>query len=238
MKAIVIGASSGLGLELAKQLAANKCHVACIARREDRLNELRTQFPEQIRTYKHDVKNYAEVETLFPKICKELDGLDLVIYCAGYMAPVTPNEFSTTKDLEMIDVNLKGAIAWLNEAAIRFQGTRSGTIIAIGSVAGDRGRQAQPAYNTSKAAIATYAESLRNRLSSSGVKVITVKPGPMDTEMTHGLGLSNMMSAKSAANKILGLIGKNGEFYLSPVHKAIFYIIKRIPSPVFRKLKI
>jgi short-subunit dehydrogenase len=80
-------------------------------------------------------------------------------------------------------------------------------------------------------------EALRNRLATSGVNVVTIKPGPVDTEMTQHLSMSKMSAAK-ASEIILSKRGKNGEFYLSPLHRAIFYVIKRVPSPIFRKLKI
>jgi len=110
--------------------------------------------------------------------------------------------------------------------------------VGIGSVAGDRGRSGRPVYNTTKAALATYLEALRNRLSRYGVKVVTIKPGPTQTEMTAHLHMARAMSAKDSAAKILSKANKTGEHYLNPVHRVIFYVIKRIPSPIFRKLKL
>src|SRR5690606_700639 len=84
-------------------------------------------------------------------------------------------------DRKMVEVNLLGAIAWLNQAALRFERAGQGQIVGIGSIAGDRGRVGSPVYNTSKAALHTYLESLRNRLTRHGVNVLTVKPGYVDT---------------------------------------------------------
>ena len=163
---------------------------------------------------------------------------DLVIYAAGVMPEVGGHEFSFEKDKQMVDVNLLGAIAWLDQAAVRFENTKSGTIIGIGSVAGERGRQGQPVYNTTKAALATYLEALRNRLSRSGVKVVTVKPGPTETEMTAHLHMKGMMSSSRAATLILTKSRKNAEFFLKFTHKIAFAIIRNIPRRVFRLLKI
>jgi decaprenylphospho-beta-D-erythro-pentofuranosid-2-ulose 2-reductase len=233
-KAIVVGASSGIGAELVRQLADRGVKVAAVARRTDRL----AQLPEGVLTYPHDVTQFAEAPELFQKICQDLGGLDLIVYAAGVMPAVGPTEYDFAKDEQMIKTNLLGAIAWLNPAAERFAAAGHGTIIGIGSVAGDRGRYGQPVYNTTKAALTTYLEALRNRLSSRGVRVITIKPGPVATEMTADLNLKGGMSAEAAARKILEKSGRTGEHYLSPVHRLIFAVIRSIPSPLFRKLKL
>lgn len=179
-----------------------------------------------------------EVPALFLEVTKQLGGLDMIVYAAGVMPAVGPTEFNTLKDRDMIEVNLLGAVAWLNEAATRFENTRHGTIVGIGSVAGDRGRYGQPVYNATKAALATYLEALRNRLSRLGVRVTTIKPGPVATEMTAALNLKGAMPVQEAARRILILAPRGGEQYLSLKHRIIFYVLKRVPSPIFRKLKI
>ena len=236
--AIVIGASSGIGEQLVRQLVIDGTKVAAVARRGDKLGALANDFTGQVLPFSHDVTNFGEVPRLFQEITQQLGGLDLVIYAAGVMPEVGGHEFSFEKDKQMVDVNLLGAIAWLDQAAVRFENTKSGTIIGIGSVAGERGRQGQPVYNTTKAALATYLDSLRNRLSRSGVKVVTVKPGPTETEMTAHLHMKGMMSSSRAATLILTKSRKNGEFFLKFTHKIAFAIIRNIPSSVFRLLKI
>lgn len=236
--AIVVGASSGIGAELVRLLAGRGCRVAAIARRKDRLEVLASELGPHVLPFEHDVTDYGAVPALFQEITHQLGGLDAVFYCSGVMPEVGEHEFNFEKDRAMVDVNVLGAIAWLNQAAIRFEGTQSGTIVGIGSVAGDRGRAGQPVYNMTKAAVATYLEALRNRLSRHGVKVVTIKPGPTDTEMTAGLDLKKTMPARVAAARILSKSTRNGEHYLNPIHRAIFWAIKRVPSPIFRKLKI
>ena len=237
-KAIIIGASSGIGAELAKQIAEGGGLVCTIARRADRMQPLADRYPERVFPFQHDVLNVEEVPDLFQKCTDTLGGLDLVIYASGVMPEVGPHEYSTDKDLSMVDVNISGAIAWLNAAATRMEGTGHGSIIGIGSVAGDRGRSAQPVYNASKAFMHTYMEALRNRLAKKGVKVVTVKPGPTATEMTANLNMKGAMPVEQAAAKILAVKDRTGEHYLKFTHRIAFYIIKRIPSPLFRKTKI
>ena len=236
--AIVVGASSGIGAEIVRQLAQSGCRVAAIARREDLLLKLKESNPERILTVEHDVTNTDEIEGLFERITGELGGLDLFIYAAGIMPEVGEREYSTAKDLAMLQVNCSGAVAWLNCAAARFDNVGHGTLVGIGSVAGDRGRAGQPVYNASKAFLATYMEALRNRLAKRNVKVVTIKPGPVATPLIAHLHFANPMSASRAAALTLEKSRRGGEHYLKFSHWLIFGVIRNIPSFLFRRLKI
>ena len=236
--AVIVGASSGMGREITRILAQSGCKVAAIARREDKLDELADEFPGNIIPIVHDVANVDEAAKVFQKATKELGGLDLFIYASGVMPEVGWHEYSLEKDLKMIEVNIAGAVAWINQAAERMDNTRHGSLVAIGSVAGERGRSGQPVYNASKAFLHTYMEAVRNRIARHGVKVVTIKPGPVQTEMTQHLHLRGAMSAEAAAQKILSLSDKTGEHFLKFSHRIAFFIIRTIPSFLFRKLKI
>lgn len=236
--AMVVGASSGIGAEIVRQLAQSGVKVAALARRGDRLEQLASEFPGLVIPYVHDVTETAPIPILFQEITTALGGLDLFIYSSGVMSDVEGDEYSFEKDKAMIDVNITGAVAWLNVAGERFGRVGYGSLVAIGSVAGERGRFKQPVYNASKAFLATYMESLRNRLSTTGVNVVTIKPGPTDTEMTRSLGFKNMMSAHEAAQKTIALSHRTGEHFLKLSHRVIFGIIRSIPSGIFRHIKI
>lgn len=220
-------------MELVKQLTATGCKVAGVARRAERLEGM-----PNVLAFKHDVTNYDEVPGLFQEITKELGGLDLIIYASGVMPAVGAHEYDFAKDKQMIDVNVLGCIAWMNQAAIRFENTKAGSMVAIGSVAGDRGRSGQPVYNASKAFVSSYMEALRNRVARYGVKVVTIKPGPTKTEMTDGLHMRGAMDPAKVAGVILHKSQKTGEHYVKLGHRVAFWVIKRIPSPLFRKLHI
>jgi NADP-dependent 3-hydroxy acid dehydrogenase YdfG len=237
-KYIIVGASSGIGFELTRQLADQGAFVAALARRADRIQPLADQHPGRVFLFAHDVTDTDSIPQMFQLCTDALGGLDGIIYASGVMPDVGPHEYSTQKDLQMVEVNIKGLIAWLNCAAARMEGTKYGSIVAIGSVAGERGRQAQPVYNASKAFLHTYLEALRNRLAKHGVKVVTIKPGPVQTEMTAHLGLKNAMSVHTAARKIIDRLDRTGEHFLSPAHAILFAIIRNIPSPIFKFLKI
>lgn len=241
-RAVVIGASAGIGAALVQALVRRGYRVAAVARREKELTVLceglNQQLPASALPFSHDVTHYEEVPALFQQITKALDGLDLVVYVAGVMPPVASDEFNFAKDQPMIEVNLLGAIAWLNEAAVRFQRQGSGQIVGIGSIAGDRGRRGMPAYHTSKAALHTYLESLRNRLSQHGVTVTTIKPGMVETAMLKDVSKKMWpISPESAAQQIVRAIKKKKQTVYVPARwQWVSLVIRHLPSFVFRRL--
>ena len=177
---------------------------------------------------------------VFQQIPHDLGGLDAIIYSSGVMPTMDEHEYNFEKDRQIINVNVLGAFAWVNEAAKRFEQLKGGTIVGISSVAGERGRRGNPAYCTSKAAFTTYLESLRNRLSRYGVKVVTIKPGFIDTEMTRGKpGMFWVVSAETAGKRILGA-ARRGEStaYVPKRWRFVTFALKCIPSFVFRRLPI
>ena len=154
--------------------------------------------------YPHDVRRTDEAAPLFAQIAQALGGVDLVVYASGVMSRYGPDDYDLALDEQQVAVNFTGAVAWLNEAARRFGIAGAGTIIGISSVAGDRGRRGQPVYGATKAALNVYLESLRNRIERKGAFVVTVKPGPVATPMTKGLGkLPAVITAEQAAQEIL-----------------------------------
>lgn len=243
--ALIIGASSGIGESLCLSLATAGFSVALVARRQAPLEALAARLNQGhdkpiARWFLHDVKDTDAIPSLFRDISQEMQGLDVVVYNAGIMPTCGPDEFSFEKDQEVMAINLLGAMAWLNQAAIRFNHTQRGTIVGISSVAGERGRRGQPAYMASKAALTCFLESLRNRLAVRGVTVITIKPGPVKTPMTEGLKLPLMISAEDAAHQITATIlrGRSTEVYVPKIWRPIMWVIRNVPSFLFRRTSI
>lgn len=246
-RAIVLGASSGIGEALVRRLAAEGYRVAALARRKERLDALAAECAADcartggaVLAVAHDVLDTDEVPELFERLARELGGLDLFVYATGVMPKVELDEYDTTKDLEQIAINLEGCVAWCNAVAQLFQTQRAGVLVGVSSIAGDRGRKGNPVYCTTKAALATYLEALRNRLSEVGVHVCTIKPGFIDTPMTQGLeGLFWLISADDAARQILSAARNGVNTRYVPVRWwLVGTIIKLIPSFLFRKLNI
>lgn len=244
-KAMVIGASSGIGAALVHELAHRGYRVAALARRESELTSLRDAVNAAVgaavmQSYVHDVTDYEAVPDLFQQITRDLDGLDLVIYVAGTQAAVAPGEYNFEKDAAMVRVNLLGAMAWLNETAVRFERAGAGHIVGVSSIAGDRGRSGAPGYNTSKAGLNTYLEGLRNRLSRHGVTVTTIKPGFVDTVMLKNAPKTFwVIPPEAAAQQIRRAIDKKKQVVYVPARwRLVSLIISLIPSFIFRRLSI
>jgi short-subunit dehydrogenase len=238
-KVVVVGASSGIGEAIARQLAQAGADVAIVARRQGELERLAGERPGKLRPYAHDVANVDEVPELFERIERELGGIDGLIYAAGVMPKIEESEYAFEKDRAMVTVNLLGAMAWMNQAAARFEAARSGTILGISSIAGERGRRGNPAYCATKGALSTYLESLRNRCSRYGVNVVTIKPGFVDTAMTRGMkGLFWLISAEKAAKTALALArkGKSAAAFVPSRWALVAFVVRNLPSFIFRKL--
>jgi NAD(P)-dependent dehydrogenase (short-subunit alcohol dehydrogenase family) len=249
LKGIVVGASSGMGAEIARQLADSGCRVALVARRLPELQKIADEINAKTGTtssqhralpYAHDVTCYDQVPELFQTICRDLGGLDVIVYASGVMPRIATDEYSMDKDVSTVEVGLLGGIAWINQAAQRFGAAGEGTIIGISSVAGDRGRMGNPVYCATKAALNTYLEAIRNRVARLGVSVVTIKPGPVDTPMTKGLDkLPMLISPEAAAAQILSA-GRKGVHtaYVPGKWRLVMFILRSIPSFLFKKLKI
>lgn len=241
-RAIIVGASSGIGAALARALAADGYDLALVARRQAELDALANDINEsgagRAQAYVHDVLETTAVPALFQQITTDLGGLDLVVYVAGIMPLVGPDEYDTAKDAAMIDVNVKGAMAWLNEAAVRFGQTGGGHIVGISSIAGDRGRVGFPGYSSSKAALSTYLEALRNRLSRRGVTVTTVKPGMVETAMLADVDRKVWpVTPEAAAADIRQAIRRRRQTVYVPARwRLVALVIQHIPSVIFRRL--
>ena len=245
--AIVVGASSGIGEAIARRLAAEGCRVALVARREDELSRVAASIEAATSEGRavfrvHDVRDAASVVPTWESVEREIGPVDLLVFASGVLPVVGASEYSYDKDRTVVEVNLLGAMAWLNVAALRMEAARRGAIVAVSSVAGDRGRRGHPAYAASKAALNTFMESLRNRLGTRGVTVCTVRPGFVDTPMTRGLPLPKRLtvSADRAAQLILSAARKRRgvDVYVPARWALIMFVIRNIPSFVFRRLSI
>lgn len=246
--AIVVGASSGIGAEIARQLAASGCAVALLGRREQDLQHVAAGIAAQGRgraiVRSHDVREHERVPALLEELVAELGGLDLLVYAAGIMNLPREGEYDAVRDRGELEVNLLGAMAWTAPVAARFEAKRAGTIVAISSIAGERGRRSFPAYSTSKAGLTTWMEALRNRVSRYDVNVVTVKPGFVDTTMLDHVerkpGGFLLTTVPRGAELILQAARRGGSpsVFIPGRWWFIAQIVRNIPSFVFRRLNI
>ena len=241
-RALVIGASSGIGEAIARQLHREGAQVAIVARRAAELErvagELNAVRADTAHAFPHDVKNFAEAPVVLERAVATMGGLDLVVYASGILWPIREHEYDFDKERETIEVNLLGALAWLNPVVARFEAERGGTVLGISSIAGDRVRRRNVAYATSKTALTAYLEGVRNRSARYGVRIVTAKPGYVDTRLTRGMkGRFWLVSAEVAAARCLALARSGAaEGYVPRRWWILARIVKAIPSRIFTKL--
>ncbi|QQV01850.1 MULTISPECIES: SDR family NAD(P)-dependent oxidoreductase [Chryseobacterium] len=166
-----------------------------------------------------------------------------VLFCAtGYLGEGTEEGLYDNKNTErIIGINYAKLVPLINYFARKFESRRTGTIIGLSSVAGERGRQSNFIYGSAKAAFTAYLSGLRNYLFDKKVHVMTVKPGFMATKMTEGLPLNPKLTAtpKQAAECIFKAYKKQKDIvYVLPVWGIIMMIIRNIPEFIFKKLKL
>jgi short-subunit dehydrogenase len=232
-----------MGAALARRLAREDYYLALVARRPGLLKALCQDINQakggiHALPFIHDVNHYDEVPELLRHIVSDLGGLDLVIYAAGANFPPGPSDYNFEGDRRMLEVNLIGAFAWLNPVAAMFQTAKRGQIVGISSIAGDRGRVGNPGYNTSKAGLTVYLESLRNRLTRHGVNVLTVKPGFVQTDMLKAAQkVMFPITADKAADDIWKAIrARKQQIYTPWFWGWIMLLIRNTPSAIFRRM--
>ena len=143
----------------------------------------------------------------------------------------------------VIDTNFTGPAAIFGILAERFAARGSGILVGVGSVAGDRGRNRNYVYGAAKAGFEAYLSGLRNRMAlrKSGVQVVTVKPGFVDTAMTEGMELPAAVTSQpeEVGRAILKAVQKRRDvIYVRPIWRLIMAIIRAIPEPIFKKIDI
>ena len=198
----------------------------------------------------HIYVKYLQESTTIPlDITKEIDykkleeiDADLLFCATGFLGKNTQEGlYDNDNTQKIIDINYAKLIPLLNFFAKKMEAKRNGTIIALSSVAGERGRQSNFIYGSAKAGFTAYLSGLRNYLFNKKVRVMTVKPGFMDTKMTTGLPLNPKLTAtpQQAANYIYkGYKNKKDEIYVLPIWWLIMLIIRNVPEFIFKKMKL
>lgn len=236
-KAIVIGASSGIGRELAKIFSENGYMVGVMARRVHLLNQLRNEIKSEILVREIDVANVdAAMETLTTFI-KEMGDADLIVISAG--TGVINNDLNWESENETIRTNVTGFAALSNVAFHHFVRRGSGHLVGISSLAALRGGRESPAYNASKAFESNYLEGLRQKITKLQlpITVTDIKPGFVKTAMAKGDGIFWAAPADKAAMQIyIAIKRKATGAYITRRWRLIAWLLKVIPGRIYEKL--
>ena len=235
--AIIIGATSGIGKELARLLVDDGFKVGITGRRTELLESLKSENPDSYFIKTFDVKDTKTAEEKLEELSSELGGLDLVILSSG------TGEISENLNFEIefrtIETNVIGWTFIADWVFKYFEKQKHGHLAAISSIGGLRGNRQSTSYNATKAYQINYLEGLRQKATKlkEQIFVTDIRPGLVNTEMAKGEGLFWVMPVEKTARQIYMAIKKKKKIaYVTKRWKLIASIIKRIPVQLYDRM--
>jgi short-subunit dehydrogenase len=236
-RAIVIGASSGIGRALAQALAAHGYAVGLAARRLELLTALQQQLGPHSRVKQIDVTDTARSMDQFRELVEDLGGADLVVVNAGFGQVNPPLDWAVEE--QTIRVNVHGFAAITNAAMHYFLAQGRGQLVGISSVAAVRGRPEAPAYSASKAFMSSYLDGLRQRVFRLGlpITVTEIRPGFVDTALGQSPRRFWVASPELAARQILQAIRRRKKrAYVKRRWILVAWLMRWLPDWIYDRL--
>ncbi|MGF6419583.1 decaprenylphospho-beta-D-erythro-pentofuranosid-2-ulose 2-reductase [Stenotrophomonas sp. AN71] len=241
-KILIIGATSAIAEAVARQYAGRAAALYLVGRSAGKLDaiaaDLRVRGAQRVETGVLDVNDVAAHGGLLDNAWAALGEIDTVLIAHGTLPDQAACDASVDLTLHEFATNATSSIALAAALAQRLQ--RGATLAVISSVAGDRGRASNYLYGSAKAAVTTYLSGLGQRLHASGVNVLVIKPGFVDTPMTAAFKKGALWATpEQVANGILKALGKRKSVaYLPGFWWTVMLIIKNIPEFIFRRIKL
>ena len=241
---LIVGATSAIAEATARHFAKDGDRLYLAARNPERLaamaSDLKIRGATQVETMVLDANETTKHADLISQAETTMGGLDTILVAHGTLSDQKACEASFDETLEELQTNCLSVISLLTLVANRFEEQKHGTLVVISSVAGDRGRQSNYVYGTAKAAVSTFLQGLRNRLYRSGVTVITIKPGFVDTPMTASFRKGKLWaSSEQIGDSIYHAIQRKRDVvYLPWFWKYIMVGIRLMPERLFKKMKL
>jgi len=236
-KAIIVGASSGIGRQLAIVLAKNGYMVGITGRRDQLLLNLQTTNPDKFVVSVFDATDIADIPQHLESLVKELDGLDLLIVSSG-TGKINPT-LDASIEQQTNDLNVSGFTAVADWAFNFFQAQGYGHLAAITSIAGLRGSRQAPAYFATKAYQLNYLEGLRQKATSLKlpITVTDIRPGFVDTAMAAGENLFWMATVEKASDQIfIAIKNKRDIVYITKRWRLVAAILKLLPKGLHKRM--
>lgn len=244
MKILIIGATSAIAHETAKCFAKDGAELFLVGRSSEKLasvqNDLKVRGAKRAESYVLDISQLDRHQEMIQSAIETLDGLDMALIAHGTLGDQRLSQENVAKTLEEFTTNCTSVISLLTLLANYFEPRKCGCIAVISSVAGDRGRQSNYVYGAAKGAVTAFLQGLRGRLAKSGVAVVTIKPGFVDTPMTASIRKGPLFASprKVGAGIYHAMLKGKEVVYLPWFWRPIMLIVKSIPEPVFKKLSI
>jgi decaprenylphospho-beta-D-erythro-pentofuranosid-2-ulose 2-reductase len=243
MRLLILGANSDIAYAVAQQFAKSEKAALDLASRDvalldKKVTDLNIRYQVTARAMAFDATDPAGHAGFYQALDPKPDG---VLVAFGHLGDQQKAQHSFDEARRIIETNFCGAVSILEIIAADFEQRGHGFIIAISSVAGERGRQSNYIYGAAKGALSIYLSGLRNRLSPHQVHVLTVLPGFVRTKMTRDLDLPAALTAtpEQVANDIYKAFkAKKSCIYTLWLWRWVMAIIKAIPEPLFKRLKL
>lgn len=235
-KVIIVGASSGIGFDLAKEFSANGYIVGITARREMQLLDLQKQLPNKSFIKKMDISRFEEAKEQLQQLIAEMGGMDIIVLNAGVgWSYPTPQQ-----EIDTIMINAAGFVALGNYATAYFTEQGSGHIVGVSSIASIRGSHITTVYSASKAFISSYMEGLRIRFFKKKLKisVTDIRPGFVLTPMTEkNKGMFWVATSEKAAKQIFNaIINRKSIAYITRRWALVGFIYKILPEFLLKRV--
>jgi short-subunit dehydrogenase len=244
MVVLILGATSPIARAVAEQYAAQNIPVVLAARDLSEAQavaaDIRIRYEVDTWAKSFDALDFDAHDDFVAEVEAEAGPVEVALLAFGDMGDQQEGQRDFGRAKRVIDVNYTGAASLAEAVARRMNERKSGSIIGISSVAGDRGRKANYFYGSAKGAFNLYLQGLRNRLSADGVHVMTVKLGFVDTRMTFGMESPLPIAAPEAVGKAIVRAQKAGveTLYYPHFWRGVMGIIKAIPEKLFKRLSI
>lgn len=236
-KAIIIGATSGIGKSLAEILVQESYAVGITGRREEILESIQAENPGKIFIKKMDVRDLSIVESICNELVHQIGGLDLLIISAGIGEANKDLNFDVENNV--IKTNIQGFTCLADWGMNFFKKQGHGHLVNISSIAGIRGNGVAPSYNATKAYQINYLEGLRLNAckSHSNIHVTDIRPGYVDTPMAKGNGLFWVSSVEKAAKQIyVAIKRKKKVVYVTKRWRFISYLLKSLTYSILKRI--
>ena len=244
LRVLIVGATSAIAGETARAFATYGGRLVLVGRDSGRLSvladDLRVRGATQVESLPLDLTDIAGHAETVAGAFAPFDGLDVALVAHGTLPDQAKCEASVPGTLAAMEVNFTATVAMLTLLANRFEAQRHGCIAVITSVAGDRGRPSNYVYGAAKGGVDRFLQGLRGRLHRSGVAVLTVKPGLVDTPMTAGMRKHPLFTDPERVGRAIhrAVLARRSVVYVPWFWRPIMLVITHVPESLFRRLKL
>lgn len=246
MKVVILGATAAIAEATARLYAGEGADLLLVARQSERLAaiaaDLKLRGAARVETAMCDLADDGDVAETFAGFAAALGGVDHVLLAYGVLGDQKAAERDPGEARASLRVNFTSAAAWVLVAAEALERQGHGSLVVLGSAAGDRGRRVNFVYGAAKAGLATLVEGIAHRFANAGPRAVVIKPGPVITPMTEGfVNRKGLLWAtpETVAQVVRRAAERGGPVVYAPwFWRWIMLVIRLLPAPIFNRLNI